>query len=306
MRRLKMSIRNALIIGVIAILVGTIIFYLANNVANTDSSTKPEWKEGDYWEYSCIHNTTIGIPQHDPLYNTTLPPKIHHINETYIYRETVIGNTTITIDNETYDVILSEGTCGSFTNGALYPNISGLSYLYQFYYRKSELALVKFMGMSNNSEVIYETIYKPPVSTFDFPLKVGKEWERRTNCTFILDRPEISENIGMGERHTNWHTNFKCLQKTKVSTEIGVFDCYVVKAYNSTHEENYYLSYFSPFAGNIVKGVDYNRGKISSSQELISFSYHGRTHGEENDTPAFELVSFITAIAVYCFIEQRW
>ena len=316
--RNKKVIRNALIVGIIAILLGTTIFYPTNHAVNADSLAKPDWEEGDYWEYYCIsqHNWTVKeeVPTNGEVKNITKMDGIelveiewignktvtinhtHAFNKTYLAKETIIGNTTITVDNETYDVIVSETIGGSFKNGTpVYRNNDS----HLCYYRKSDLALVKTI-VKNESEVFYEAVCRHPSSRFDFPLDEGKEWKRTYNCTYSYP----------GHENMTWESeiNYKCLRKEEVSTGIGVFECYVIKEYNSSYNGNYTLTYFSPYAGNIVKRVRYREGNITQREELISFSYHDRTHGKENDKndiPAFEFLSLIMAMVAIILLSQK-
>jgi hypothetical protein len=306
----KIFVRNALIVGIIAILLGTIIFSPANHV-NADSLSKPNWKEGDYWGYSLKEyaNETEDSEK-------TKMPDIAVLQE-------VVGNSTLTIDNLTYEVIIVkmiEYTISSCIVNGEKDEKKNDTHIYElcnftvlFYRQKSNLAIVKTRF---NWDIVpswepswqnwtNEQVYRPPLNDFSFPLKIGKEWQ---SCSNMTETMTIT-----GTNHTStirFCYRFRCLGKTDVETDIGIFPSYIIKSWMGEPEGEpfmYEISYYSPLAGNIVKKEEYQEDHICEVQILKAFSYQGRTRGEkENDMPAFEFSFFITAIvAIILFSRKR-
>lgn len=252
---------------VVCLLLSVSVFTLLDTNTCAVSVKKPEWEEGDHWEYFCE------APQHP---------------SSYIVRETIVGNDTIRVGNGTYEVMI----------GRRYFNDTNNSSLALFYYRRSDLAVVK-VRISTMKNWVSTWIYNPPFSRFDFPLKVGKEWNRTENRTVLHNYSDTNYTI-------TEKIHYKCLQKTEISTRVGAFDCYAVRERNISNEGPYNLVYFSPYAGNIVKAVTYEGGNIVSTQVLTSFSYKGRTYGQENDgIPGFEFLLLLAAVGITLVLLRK-
>lgn len=128
-------------------------------------------------------------------------------------------------------------------------NISGMI----LYYNRSDLAGVNGVSLENLSQnERYEVIYDPPFIVFDYPIEVGKEGSSEVNAIYKLP--------GMEPTSDKDAYQYKCLRKTDISTEIGVFDCYVIKGWFDDEEDNYFLLYISSTAGNSVKPESYMDG----------------------------------------------
>jgi hypothetical protein len=150
-----------------------------------------------------------------------------------------------------------------------------------------------------------ENILNPPLNEFGFPLEIGKEWQSCSNLTQTISVNGFSNN----SYTTKMCRNFTCTGKTDVETDIGIFPSYIIKSWTAEQEGEpfiYEVSYYSPLAGNIVKTEEYQYDDICKVLTLKAFSYHDRTHGEEeNDMPAFELTSLIIAMVAIVLLSQK-
>lgn len=308
----KKAIRNALTIGVITILVGTTIFSPANHV-NADSLSKPNWKEGDYWGYSLkdySNKTEEGKPS---------LPEIAILEE-------VIGNSTLTIEDITYEVaIIKRIECHVLSSIVNDDKDDKKNYTYKyelcnftglFYYRQSDLAIVKILfnwwkmptWESDWKAYTAKTILNPLLDEFGFPLEIRKEWQSCSNLTQTISDNGLSNN----SYTTKMCHNFTCIGKTDVETDIGIFPSYIIKSWMGKPKGDMYeISYYSPLAGNIVKKEEYQEDHICEVQILKAFSYQGRTHGRENDKndiPGFEFLSLIIAMVAVILLSKkiRW
>lgn len=229
-------------------------------------------------------------------------------NRSFTATETVIGTTTVTVHNETYDVVvvgsLLNGTASdiwgenitvSTLNMAAYDmgnGTLGLQYL-----RRSDHAIVKTATVQD-SEIVSSWSPTPPYIQLGFPLSVGKTWTWTGLWTgqYHLPPPEASSNV------TIYYT---CLQMTEVSTPAGTFDCYEISVGNGSDGDNDTL-YYAPEVGNIVKEVRHwedNGMGGTTTKELLSYSYTAEP--QDDEMPAFGMAVLLAALVVALMLVKK-
>ncbi|MEA2053692.1 MAG: hypothetical protein U9O96_01020 [Candidatus Thermoplasmatota archaeon] len=138
-------------------------------LVNASTLEKPEWKEGDYWQYAMGMVGTEG----EKMASTT-----------------ILGVENITIGNTTYHCIVARQKDNASEN--------------LVYYDEESLAFVKETIYSNETNKTEEKIYDPPLSLFQYPIFIGKKWNTtiewmNTSTTIQLEcngKKEISTRAG--------------------------------------------------------------------------------------------------------------
>jgi len=124
---------------------------------------KPQVEVGDYWNYE---GNYYGIP----VTSTT----------------SITGQTNITVDNETYDVLVGFTTIDGEIEGT-----ASLHFNFTTYVRISDYAVVKtvehynFSDINQTTVLNYESIYSPPQDIMQYPIEVGETWQSQYNVTKI-------------------------------------------------------------------------------------------------------------------------
>ena len=146
------------------------------------------------------------------------------------------------------------------------------------FYRINDLAEI---GVRHGN---YSIISDPPLEKYKF-LEVGKKWNQ--SIKWIQNSGEIS--------NTSFVMYFECLEKRKIKTQAGEFECYKIKSYSnlSNSSSNYGIEYFSPYVKNTVLSISYENGKIIREKELIKASYRKKKHGIPSFTFPMMIPSFI-------------
>jgi len=270
--------------------------------AAADDAGVPWWEAGDHWRYAYNQTQwrTETIPPL-PDGNGTSSTVWHNIS--YTIMETVIGTTTVTVHNETYDVVvvgrLQNGTASevwsdniSLSTGDSGGNYTGGGWLGLEYRRRSDHAIVKTETVQG-SEVVSSGYTIPPFIQLGFPLSVGKTWAWTGR---VLTPPHHEPR--------NVTASYICLRMTEVSTPAGTFDCYEISVGNRSDGDNDTL-YYAPEAGNIVKRVrhsKYNMTGGTTTKELLSYSY---TAEDDDEMPAFGMAVLFAGLAVALMLVKK-
>lgn len=237
----------------------------------------PTIHEGDYWNYELSGG-----------YGTWSYQGTAH-NE-------MIGDTTITVNGESYEVW--EGEMTMEYSGENYTTI----YEGKWYIRKSDFATVKSTAYMNStyfgesSSSYSETIHKPVQPDMDFPINVGDTWE-------IHRENQVTDETGTHTAQED--TYYECIEKEDVATDAGTFSCYVIKQGNTVNEQNNYtISYYSnEVGGAFVKMVTYTNAVLTMTFTLTSYEYQGK-NGDDG-IPGFEMVLFIGAIGLTLILLRK-
>jgi len=254
--------KNLRVIGMVFLLgVGILLLFSSF----TDAVLlQPHWEKGDYWDY----RTTTYFP------NLEISPQ----NSTG--REEVVGEENITVDGMDYNaIVVGVGEKGNYSG--------------RFYYRSSDLALIKFEYVTIN----FSDIFQPPWNRWSYPIQVGEIWEQEGNVTrCIFNRTE--------KHHYIFHSI--CTGKTEISVPAGTFSCYIIKEYDE-EEDNYGIYYISSEVGREVKTELYENGELSSEKVLLSFFYQGKTNNGKSDEgiPGFEILSLMGSISIVTFFIRK-
>ncbi|HEC81466.1 MAG TPA: carboxypeptidase regulatory-like domain-containing protein, partial [Thermoplasmatales archaeon] len=240
---------------------------------NGHSSTRtdiPTWYQGDSWTYE---GTVWGEGT-----NWSIDATIQDL------KNLVTGIVTVTENGEEYECYQVEitGTIkGNFTwdilSGEIDGVIEGTSY-----YRISDLAQVKThihsygevdMPLPLDYEYNSTNTFNPPLENFDFPIKVGEQWEISSQVTteshFYLEGlyDETSSN-------TSWvNKTLECTKKQTVKTPAGSFNSFLITNPNDEADDSLF---YSPKAGNIVKGEVYYSDENNSFEAHINLKTYSR------------------------------
>ncbi|MGC9308021.1 MAG: hypothetical protein ACP5FL_04505 [Thermoplasmatota archaeon] len=277
---------------------------------STDSADVPWWEAGDYWQYAYNHTHWRTETTTQPSDGNGTSYTVWH-NVSFTATETVVGNMTVTVHNETYDVVVVGSLLNGAASGVWGENITvstldaaeydmGKGTLGLQYLRRSDHAVVKTETVQG-SEVLSAWSPTPPFVRLDFPLSVGKTWTWTGLWTgiYLMPPPEQPPNV------TIYYT---CLHMTEVSTPAGTFDCYEVTVGKGSDGNNASLIYYTPVVGNVVKEVLHwgaNGTGGTTTKELLSYSYRGRTNAQKEETPSFEMFLFLSAAATAVLLLRK-
>jgi len=241
---------------------------------------KPQVEVGDYWNYE---GNYYGIP----ITSTT----------------SITGRTNITVNNETYDVLVEFTTIDGEVEG-----IAALHFNFTTYVCVSDYAVVKTVEHYNSSAINqttllhYESICSPPTDIMQYPIEVGETWQSQYNVTKIdLGTMNISESF-----------KTECVECERDDTESAAgkeFYCYVVKT--SESEEGQGIStrmWISPSVGlEPVKTETYQNDQLIISLRLLSYNIAHPVEPENGGggTPGFELVLAVCAIAMILLLRRK-
>ena len=209
---------------------------------------QPDLKTGDWWTYD-------------------RPGSFTTIEEAT--RDEVIGEETINVDGTDYDVIvLKRKTPYSIQQDvdteeewiSSYQNIT-------YYYRKSDLALVKDVSVNDDGTAI--NTYSPPWKLVDYPVTVGKTW--------YINYTETSTGGYLGDEveTTDYSMFCECIETNQTTLSKGTFDCYVVKVLTVTDgikEYRVFYNYFFAPEGGIypIKMDAYQMGQYVASNNALN------------------------------------
>jgi len=190
---------------------------------------EPAIHEGDYWN----HDVAGGYGE------WTYQGTSH---------DEVVGETTITIEGESYYVW--ESTMHMEYAGEDFTTL----YEGTWYVRESDYAAVKSIAYTNTtypggtSSSFSETIYQPIQPDMEYPTDVGDTWEIHRNNT-------VTDDTGIHIVPEDIY--YECTGTEDVTTDVGTFSCYMIKSRNnSTDTSNYTVSYYSnEVGGSFVKMV---------------------------------------------------
>jgi len=210
----------------------------------SDQLEKPEWHEGDYWEYDVsMFGEDVSVSGHK------------HVE--------VEQAKTIMIGGQEYHARMV----------TIHDNITGQYFgsTYSFecdtikYYNEEDMSLMKYISDSSATGHT-ENVYSFPFVGMNYPVYVGKEWERHATRT-------ITNSSGSKTDYVDFH--YKCTGKTDVNTKAGLFSCYVIKSWEEGDGEgNYSLSYLSSDVGYpSVMQEEYEEGEKTHQEKLTSFRY---------------------------------
>ncbi len=233
--------------------------------------------EGDYWNYELSAE-----------YGTWSYQGTAH--------DEIIGETTITVNEESYEVW--EGEMTMEYSGENFTT----SYEGKWYARKSDYATVKSIAYTNttyfgeSSSSYSETIHKPVQPDMDFPINVGDMWE-------IHRENQVIDETGT---HTvQEDVYYECTGEEDVTTDAGTFSCYVIKRLDNVSDTgNYTLSYYSnEVGGAFAKMVIYTNGISTTTLTLTSYKYKGKE--EDEGIPGFELMYIAVAVLSVLIIMHK-
>lgn len=262
------------VIIICIIVVSTFIIFPKSVSANIE---KPTLSIGDYWDYEM---------------------------KWYYEEDTITGNgrlevkeeKTITVNDIDYNAYMDTA---SFTlTSTSYSGELILDFIY--YYRTSDFAVIK-ETMDSNQLGHSERTYNPPTS-LDWPLIVGESWQCETELT------EIEGGISTTEEITEY---YECLLETYVTTSAGIFNCYIVKKWDSKNSiDNYTLTYYSSEIGNYVKREIYTDGVLNMVLTLLSYKYSlfstsDSDSDEKGFTSGFEIIFVIFAFCLFLFWKRK-
>ncbi|MEA2055148.1 MAG: hypothetical protein U9O96_08630 [Candidatus Thermoplasmatota archaeon] len=114
---------------------------LAFPLVNASALEKPDWREGDYWEYEVMAGGG-------------------RISEERIVE--ILGTENITVNNITYHCIVARDETNTSRETV--------------YYDRESLGIVKEIDYDKETNETEEKIYDPPFSFVQYPISVGKEW----------------------------------------------------------------------------------------------------------------------------------
>jgi len=241
---------------------------------------KPQVEVGDYWNYE---GNYYGIPITS---NTS-----------------ITGRTNITVDNETYGVLVEFTTI----DGEI-EEIASLHFNFTTYVRVSDYAIVKTVEHYNYSTanqtalLHYESIYSPPQDIMQYPIEVGETWQNQYNVT--------KTDLGTTNISKSFKTEYvKCERADTESVAGKEINCYVVKTTESEeNQSSYTLMWISSSVGlETVKTETYQNGQILISLMLSSYNIAHPVEPENGGggTPGFELVLAIIAMALVLFWKRK-
>ena len=271
-----MMLDKKIAIGITALLLLSSMMMLSGIVSA--ELEKPEWHEGDYWEY------TVSRWEE---YLTASGQKYVEVKQ----------EKTITIEGSQYNarmVTLHLNMSGQYM---------GSSYTFERdtikYYRESDMSYMK--GIVDSTTTGHEEyVYSPPFVGMDYPITVGKEWERHTTIT-------IANSSGTKTEDVDFY--YKCTGETDVNTKAGLFSCYAIKAWwEEKGGNNYSIWYQSPDAGyQPVMQEEYEDGEKTYQEKLTSFKYTkpSQDNGGNDGIPGFEITFLIIAIASIILFKRR-
>lgn len=268
------------IIGLcVAVMMYLVVFSVLSGNTSGDLE-KPIWGMGDKWVYNGT-STEAGM-------NGTISMEI-------------TGTTTIIVNGTNYDVyvmktsinatLITAGMVGNVTaNGTSYwlrSNLAGVKTVMDMNVTFTYLGTEYYMSSSNT------TTYNPPVDSYHFPVSVGETWTTTATAT---STEVTSSNIPLYQSGTKSSTttetkNYSCLCTESVTVPAGAFNAYKIKS-QELGSNKYEMDYISSDVGFMVKTESYNEtGQLSSTQELISYSYVGA--GAEEGGPLGEKLAGI-------------
>ena len=270
---------------------------------NSKSIKKPNYHIGDQFQYK----NGLYVDLEDRYSKFIIPV----INDFDFFKEKLIGTEIITIHNCNFETYI-------FQN-----EIEQIDYEYTSKTRlttwinRTNLALLKknfeLTIYEVNGDIFYQELWTITYNYLDeynlYSLKVGDE----SNCSII----KTINTIRFSPEEGKWERNFtykyilycKCLRPDRISISIGSFEVLIYFIYfydqeNSWFEEDwyendnfntnelawfyngYYLTYFSPEIGNIIKVESYwpySEREVSDSSELINYKYGNKTYNPNSE-----------------------
>jgi len=117
-----------------------IVAVLAFPLVSASSLEKPDWREGDYWNYEIV---TVGIERKETSSTT------------------IVGMENITVGNITYRCIVAR--VKGFIDELLY-------------YDEEDMGIVKETIYDNETNKTEEKIHNPPQFLIKYPIFIGKKW----------------------------------------------------------------------------------------------------------------------------------
>ena len=241
---------------------------------------KPQVEVGDYWNYE---GNYYGIP----ITSTT----------------SITGRTNITVDDETYDVLVEFTTIDGSIEGTV-----SIHFNFTTYIHVSDYSIVKLVEHYNSSTtnqtalLHYESIYSPPQDIMQYPIDVEETWQNQYNVTKIdLGTTNISEIF---------KTEYVKCERADTEYAAGKeFNCYVVKTTESEEDQGTYtLMWISSSVGlEAVKTETYQNGQLIMSLILSSYNIAHPVEPENGGggTPSFELILVICAAAMVLFWKRK-
>jgi len=238
---------------------------------------KPILSVGDMWKYSITSPTGPGGSSSGSF--------------TGSLTQTVRGTETVTVGGQSlqsYKIGLSgtgtftilagtlAGTSDSFTlSGASYRRVSDLADA------RDTISVVISAGFFSVT-VSAEAVSSPPLQFYDFPLSTGKSWTSTASVNVTSTAPNFG---GTGtSTMTNSSTvsaRFNVESMERITVEAGAFQTYKIKeditqTYRSNGQSTTFSqeSYYSPMAGNIVKGAIPVGGAPFFNLELVDYTAH--------------------------------
>jgi len=170
-------------------------------------------------------------------------------------------------------------TSGPATGSASF-TLTGASY-----WRVSDLADVKdsisviistgFVSVTISDSVLIS----PPIQYYNFPLSVGKTWTSTSYVTESTTAPGIGGGSMTTTNSSTTFSSFFAERMDRVTVPAGAFQAYVIKqntmqTFSSGNSNTISLeSYYSPMAGNIVKG-NLPIGGSPFTVELVDYTAH--------------------------------
>jgi hypothetical protein len=205
--------------------------------------------------------------------------------------QTVQGTETVTVGGQSYEsykIGLSGAGIFTITTGALAGTSDSFTLTGASHRRVSDLAdardsinVVISAGYFSVT-VSAEAVSSPPLQYYDFPLSTGKSWTSTSTVDVTATAPNFG-GIGTSTA-TNSSTvsaKFTVESTERVTVQAGAFQTYKIKqditqTYKSSGQSTTFSqeSFYSPMAGNIVKGAIPVGGSPFFNLELVDYTAH--------------------------------
>ena len=253
----------------------------------------------------------------------------------------VIGENTIEIDGTNYDVYVLQ-VSGTIESVEMDTSSSGVNFSFVDDY-SSHTGTIYLSKISSTSKQILNMRFKLledlTDKTLDYDItstiinkeifggkpefiNVGSSWvstiaseETQTmtmsGAFFDFFYGEGYTNTTTGKTNTTVTKNYECLSEESTSVTAGPFDTYKIRS-GAVGDASYSLEYFSTDVKNKVKIVSYDdEGTMTSLTELLSYDLTSGTSdgesksGKDNGTPGFELIIFVSSIAIFILFKRK-
>jgi heme/copper-type cytochrome/quinol oxidase subunit 2 len=258
--------KNVKLTCIIIFCLFAILYFLPQASAD---APKPEWVNGDKWEYT---SSVYGI-----LTTTTTEYD---------------GVETITVNETSYDVyiIKKDETTSAYGFNLTYPGHA--------YYQRSDMGMVKMdqtmtlLGMTS-SDV---TTYAPPKKDCKFPLSVGQIWtETFTEITYS----SMDDEIITYDEETYTNTYIVSLEE-EITVTAGTFDTYKIECED---EDGYTIySWYAPEVKNFVKMSSGGVTTQLSSYEVTPPKSSHSGDGKEGGSDLFVILYFLVLILILIIV----